>query len=190
MFRLQIGKLRLSAQFQPERSAWELNSLVGLREEKDADQEKGQAMDRTPRIPSRALGSRSAASAARSAAGSGALEVRADPKGNLGKPRSGIPPPHHHHRFSTSRRRGPAPGSISPARAANLPPRLRGSPGRSPGVLALSKFPWLGGWGWGEWRKRRGSGGGSVSDGGGRCERMGFPLPGELRTTTSLYKIP
>lgn len=92
MFRLQIGKLRLSAQFQPERSAWELNSLVGLREEKDADQEKGQAMDRTPRIPSRALGSRSAASAARSAAGSGALEVRADPKGNLGKPRSGIPP--------------------------------------------------------------------------------------------------
>ena len=122
-------------------------------------------MDRTPRIPSRALGSRSAASAARSAAGSGALEVRADPKGNLGKPRSGIPPPHPHPRFSP-RRRGPAPGSISPARAADLPPRLRGSPGRSPGVLALSKFPWLGGEG-------GGAGANTVGLGGGFPSRMG-----------------
>ena len=57
-------------------------------------------------------------------------------------------------------------------------------------MLALSKFPWLGGeggalaqtpWVWG---------GGFRLGWGWTVWADGFPLPGELRTTTSLYKIP
>lgn len=152
-----------------------------LREVK-GDQEKGTAVDGTSQIEMgiRAFGFLSGASAARSTAGRGDLEVRADPKGNLGKPRSGIPPPLVS--FSAS----------GAGAELNFPSRARQSPSAS--MRELRQEPRVAGaervsaalWGGANIRCL----GVSVSGAGGRCGRMGFPLPGELKTTTSLSKIP
>lgn len=108
--------------------------------------------------------------------------MRADPKGDLGKLRSGIPSFFFGVR---GRRRAQFPqpeppislrvyaGAEAGAQSCWRRASFSGSGGRCKHAVLMHSARGVSdsGWGWEGWR-------------------MGFPLPGELRTTTSLPKIP